>query len=559
MALSEININESLLYYNKNLIIESDYLSLRQALLERRALPLVIHAIDLHIQEQCAIEQHNQIQRLTQQALTSQAESDNVQRQSDEQQHSHDEVLKNTYTNQHPIIHQRLHHLTGKYAQQQQHYYHAEKQVNDLKHSLHQLQWQTTRWPLKHQSGHTTHYFTHFPNTSYIVEIPSQPFYHHYPQQIEHTAFFAQERQRLHALIKQAERHSAAQLRHLDSLAEEKQHLETECRTMTHHLEVLFPQQEQQRQQREMQRQEREQARINGMINEQLSPTACDTLQKEIQLKCQELETLKEQLKAQALTHCYSCYAQQLASMLQNQPESLAITFAERQALRQISELMNTYTTFEEQTHVIQHDLTSEQNKLSQLYCFQQENQHLIQENSSLALKRDQQLGRRNSALFLALFGTQTGIAFSGAVSALLVVNPLFLVVPVTFVLALAASVITAIVSHYQKAHSEQQISTNQQKIMDNRTTFFRQAGSPPESTPELNIQIEQALQKITEIQTASTAHQHRMERLYQQAQSVEIQNAYSTHSFSQPAHNVYAFPPSATPDEPDNSYSYHR
>ena len=95
---------------------------------------------------------------------------------------------------------------------------------------------------------------------------------------------------------------------------------------------------------------------------------------------------------------------------------------------------------------------------------------------------------------------------------------------------------------------------------MDNRTTFFRQAGSPPESTPELNIQIEQALQKITEIQTASTAHQHRMERLYQQAQSVEIQNAYSTHSFSQPAHNVYAFLPSAPPpDEPDNSYSYHR
>lgn len=558
MALSEINIKESLLCYSKQLILESDYLYLRRALLERRALPSIIHAFDLHIHKQYTTDQQNQIQQLTQQAITAQTERDNAQRQSDQQQGSEDYALTNTYTNQRPIIHHRLHHVTCEYAHQQQRYYRAQNQTDDLKRALYKLEWQTTQSPREQQLGYTTQHHTQYQFPAHIVEVPNQPFYHHYSQQIENTDFFAQERQRLRTLITQAERYSTQQQRHLDSLAEEKKHLDTEYSTITHHLDVLFPQQEQQRQQREMQRHEREQARMSGMSNEQLSTTARDTLQQEIQLQCQELETLREQLKDAALIRGYTSYTEQLASMLQNQPETLAVTFAERQSLRQLSELMNTYTTLEEQNHAIQHNLTSEQNKLTKLYRFQQENQHLTQENSHLELKRTQQLERRNSTLFLALFGTQTGIAFSGAASALLVINPLFLIVPVTFVLALAASVITAIVYHYKKANTQEQISANQQKIIDNKTTFFRQTGFTPESTPELNIQIEQVQQEITELQTESTTHNHRMGQLYQQAHSLEIQGTYSTNLFSQPADNIYPFPPSAPPAEAlDNRYNY--
>lgn len=535
MALSEISINDVVLYHTNMLIAGSDYQLLRKYLLERKPLSSVIENIEQLLSGQCTTDKQDWLQYHTQVACISQQTSDTQEAMSDEREKNNDQLLAVKYRQELPLLENKLMQIESKCSHQQGVYNRAQQQLDELKLSLSQVnrsisQVRSERQVLNFQYPYPDYgqgnYHTHYSNgpglyPTYINPLSSQLAW---DRLYREESRLNEERSRLNQLIHSKDAECVREKLNLDSLYNEKKQVEEQCSSMKRQMEVDFPNKEEQRQIRHQARMYRRSARrANDPTLQQLSSQNLEALQKQIAIKNHELDSTKENMMRQTVETSYPLFLTQLEQAFQN-PEKLNIPLAECEALKLIMTMMKGYREAEEGANTINRMLGNEKSKLRALQNNLRLNKVLIEENTQLGRNSESAGNFRTTALYLSLFGVSAGLLSAGLVTAL-TISPLFFIIPGGLGLLTAVSLTIALVYHFKKAGHDEQISKNKKQILENETAIFKQEnrsiGTDLNPIPDLSAQIETTEHKIAQFEMQIQEKQHSMNQFLSKAEQV--------------------------------------
>ncbi len=580
MALSEIIINDLVLYQTNAAISESNYHTLRQYLLERKPLLIVTNNINSLLSEYCNADKQALMNSLTQIACEAQRSSDIQEAMRDEEEKNNDDLLKSSYKTELPILEGRMNQLEMKCFHQQRICDQLRSQLREYTVNLGQVNEAIDRVHRERQLVHFRYTYhlpypqdnvhRHYPDLQFNPIYPTLPPVYSLQDQLildrllNEENRLIMERQRLTYLVDSKDTESTKEERTLDKFLKEKKRAEERYGEIRQQLDIDLPNKEQQRQIRNQERVSREHARNSYDPNlQQLSHKNLETLKQQIATQNHELENKRNQLMDKAVETSYLVYITQLEQALQ-QTNSPQLSFNEREALKMILTLMKNFLAMGVREQSIIHSLSEEQHNLRKLqknlldsntqlqhYIASEprlvkENKELAEENGNLTLNSESADNHRTNALYASLFGTASGLLSAGLISTL-VISPLFFAVPGAFALLTVISLTVALVYHFKKFTAEEQIDHNTQTIRENETTILRQLEQANDlsltTIPQLTTQIEESEKTIVTIEKQLKDQQQAMSQLLSKAENVSSTYGGSNTFFSSAEMSSYPIP----------------
>ncbi|KTD14125.1 substrate of the Dot/Icm secretion system [Legionella gratiana] len=578
MALSEIIINDIVQSQTKKVISESNYHLLRQYLLERKPLLRVLNPISTLLFEHCNSDKQAMINYLTQLACESQKNYDSQEALSDEQERENESSLRNDYERELYDLESRLQQLETKCAQQEQSYNQINRHYNEIKISISQINSnldrirneRQIRFPESNIHTHTTT-MTHSPR---IYPELYQQDQHTWNRLLQEENRLVEERQRLTYLLNSKETERTKEEQNLTLYLQEKKEAERRYQEIKHQMEIVFPENEHQRQIRNEERFARNRARNTYDHHlQQLSSKNLEALKQQIEIQSRELENQRTQLMSEATEMSYKTYLTQLELALQHTENSPQIMFNEKTALKMIVAMMKNLVEMAEKEKVLMNSLNGEQNNLrslqkSLLECTRKlqnhltskphlvkQNKELTEENVRLQLKSDSAASYKKSALYVSLFGITSSLLSTGIMGTL-IISPVFFTIPGALAMLSLVALVVALGFQYQKYVSKIQMEHNSQVIEKNEVMLMRDWKKANElcvtTMSELNTKIEQSEKEIVELDQKLKEQQHVMNLVLNKAQGVSTAyNGNSNFFGNTNTGNVVYLPSAPLQDEP--------
>jgi hypothetical protein len=417
MALSEIIIDDLVLYHTNAAISESNYHTLRQYLLERKPLLTVTNSINSLLSEHCNADKHTLTNSLIQIACEAQSKSDIQEAMRDEQEKNNDDLLKSSYKTELPILESRMTQLEMKCFHQQSICDQLRSQLREHTINLRHVNQAIERIQAERQLVHSRYAYIpphpqgnvhcHYPDLHY-PGYPTLPVVYSLQDQLildrllNEENRLSMERQRLTYLVEAKDTESTKEERNLNRFIKEKKRTEERYSEIKQQIDVELPNKEHQRQTRNQERMLRENARnSNDPSLQQLSHKNREALQQQIASQSHELENKRNQLMDKAVETGYDVYITQLEQALQ-QTDGPQLSFNERDALKRILGLMKNFMTMREREQSIIYSLREEQNNLRKL------KKNLLDSNTQLQsyiasepmlIRENRQLTEENSSL----------------------------------------------------------------------------------------------------------------------------------------------------------------
>ena len=554
MALSEINIKDEVLNHTNTVINNSNYRILRRHLLERKPIINVTNSIDALLAEHYSSDKQEMINHYTQIACQSQLDSDMQERSHDEQEFNSDNAIKSNYAVELPILENKLVILDQQCHYQQRSLNIVNEQLDELKRNMTQANQSIQRIQQERRSLNSRYGYIapqgqelQNPNPVVIYSIDDQLTWNRLFH--EETRLVA-ETQRLTYQIDSKQRESSREKDNFNQSLSEKKHTEKRYQNIKSELDVELPNKEQKRHIRHQERTAREYARrTNDPHLQQLAHANLEALKLQIANHDHDLEGQRNEIKNEAAQMSYPVYMEQLKQALAQNGE-LRISYSEQESLKTILSMVTVYVDMEKQEQTIVKSLNEEKNNVvlyqqnlkdskAELKSYIESEPKLTKENKDLK-KANSELQayigvaekHRTNALYAALFGVSGSLLATSLITPL-VISPLFLIVPGALATVAFISLIVAVVYHFQKANSQEEIVENQKTVRSNEITILHQLELANDLTltiiPELKTNIKQSEQNIVDITQQLEAHQEVM-----QQQLFEIENINgSTNSIS--------------------------
>lgn len=560
MALSEISINDRVISKTNAAISEANYHILRQYLLARKPLLTVTNTIDSLLAEHCTTDKQVFMHQATQLACKAQKNSDIQEAISDEVEKNNDNLLSSTYSRELPILDSRLNQLDMKCFHQQKSCNQASSQLHELKINLGQInqtidrihnerQLLNSRYAYGPQYPHGNIH-THYPHgTQFTQGHPTLTVVYTLQDQLELNRLIheenrlIEERRRLTYLVDTKDTENTREERNLNKLLTDKNQAAEHCSDVKRQLEVYLPNKAQQRHIRNEERIAREHARKTDDANlQQLSHKNLGALQQQISTQNQKLDNKRNQLMDKAVETSYPIYITQLEHALQ-QKDGPKITFNEHATLMTLLTMMKNYSEMEESERTIIRSLNDEKNTLRTLQknltdnnCQLQQytssnpqlinqNKELAEENINLNLNSESADNHRTNALYTSLFGLSSSLLSGGLISTFMFISPVYFAIPAALALLTVISLTIAVIYHFNKSASDDQITQNKQTICENETTLFKQVEKVRElsvtTIPSLNTQIDKSKKAIALTETKLKDQQEAMSQLSSKAKNV--------------------------------------
>jgi hypothetical protein len=351
------------------------------------------------------------------------------------------------------------------------------------------------------------------------------------------------EHRRLTYLIDTKDAENTREERNLNKLLSDKKQTDVRYSEIKHQLNVYLPNKEQQRQIRNQERIARESARKTDDASlQQLSHKNHEALKQQISTQNHQLDNKRNQLMDKAVETSYQIYITQLEHTLQ-QTDGPKITFYERETLMMILTMMKNYIEMEESKRVIIRSLNDERNTLRILQqsltdnikqlqryinaepVLIQQNKELTEENINLNLNSESANNHRTNALYTSLFGLSGSLLSSALISTFIFISPVYFAIPGVLALLTVISLTIAVIYHFKKSASEEQVSQNKQTINENKITIFNQWEKAHELSVttilSLNTQIDKSEKAIVLIEEKLKDQQEAMGQLSSKAQNV--------------------------------------
>ncbi|WP_115705857.1 type IV secretion protein Dot [Legionella sainthelensi] len=546
MALSEVVINDIVQSQTKAVISESNYHLLRQYLLERKPLLRILNSISSLLFEHCNSDKQAMINYLTQRACESQINHDSQEAINDEREQENEHALKINYERELYDLQNTLQQLETKCAQQEHYYNQINRQYNEFKISISRVNSNLERLRNERQIRYPEgNIHAHIPMT---VPLQDQQTW---DRLLQEENRLVEERQRLTYLFNSKESERTKEEQNLTQYLQEKKESERRYQEIKHQMEIVFPENEQQRHLRNEERLARSRARNTYDPHlQQLSPESIEALKQQIESQARELDNQRSQLMSEATEMSYKTYLTQLELALQHSENSPQIMFNEQTALKMIVGMMKNLTEMAEKEKGLINSLDEEQNKLrslqkSLLECTRQlqnhltskphlvkQNKELTEENERLQLKGEAAASYKKSALYVSLFSMSGSLVSTGIVSAL-IISPVFFTIPGALAMLSLVALVVALGFQYQKHVSETQREQNSQVMEKNDVILMKDWKKANElsltTMAELNTKIEKSEKYLVELDQKLKEQQHVMSLVLNKAQSVST--SYSVNS----------------------------
>ncbi|KTD56931.1 substrate of the Dot/Icm secretion system [Legionella sainthelensi] len=568
MALSEVVINDIVQSQTKAVISESNYHLLRQYLLERKPLLRILNPISSLLFEHCNSDKQAMINYLTQRACESQINHDSQEAINDEREQENEHALKINYERELYDLQNTLQQLETKCAQQEHYYNQINRQYNEFKISISRVNSNLERLRNERQIRYPEgNIHAHTPMTVALQDQQT------WDRLLQEENRLVEERQRLTYLFNSKESERTKEEQNLTQYLQEKKESERRYQEIKHQMEIVFPENEQQRHLRNEERLARNRARNTYDPHlQQLSPESIEALKQQIESQARELDNQRTQLMSEATEMSYKTYLTQLELALEHSENSPQIMFNEQTALKMIVGMMKNLTEMAGKEKGLINSLDEEQNKLrslqkSLLECTRQlqnhltskphlvkQNKELTEENERLQLKGEAAASYKKSALYVSLFSMSSSLVSTGIVSAL-IISPVFFTIPGALAMLSLVALVVALGFQYQKHVSETQMEQNSQVMEKNDVLLMKDWKKANElsltTMAELNTKIEKSEKYLVELDQKLKEQQHVMSLVLNKAQSVSTSySGNSTFFGNTTTGNVVYLPSAPSQDE---------
>ncbi|ARB93139.1 hypothetical protein [Legionella longbeachae] len=567
MALSEIVINDIVQSQTKAVISESNYHLLRQYLLERKPLLRILNPISSLLFEHCNSDKQAMINYLTQRACESQINHDAQETINDEREQENENALKINFERELNHLETALQQLETKCAQQEHIYNQINRQYNEFKISISRINSNLERIRNERQIRYPEGII--HAHTTMTQPLPDQ---HTWDRLLQEENRLIEERQRLTYLLTSKEIERTKEEQNLTQFLQEKKESERRYQEIKHQMEIVFPENEQQRHLRSEERLTRNRARnAYDPHLQQLSPKSIEALKQQIEYQARELDNQRTQLMSEATEMSYKTYLTQLELALQHPENTRQITFNEQTALKMIVGIMKKLTEMAEKEKALIHSLDEEQNNLRSLHkslleCTRQlqnhltskphlvkQNKELTEENDRLRLKSETAASYKKSALYVSLFSMAGSLVSTGIVSAL-IISPVFFTIPGALAMLSLVAVVVALGFQYQKYVSEIQMEQNSQVMEKNDVLLMKDWKKANElcvtTMTQLNTKIEKSEKSLVELDQKLKEQQHVISLVLNKAQSVSTTYSGNSNFFANTTGNVVYLPSAPPQDE---------